>query len=181
MHFSYIEIFIGISCFLTLILFPLLPPRMFKGLQAPNVSIYIDDARSHLLASEKKYDLIISEPSNPWISGIGNLFAKEFYEASSAKLNPGGTSCQWEQLYRMRAEEVKMIFKTFCSVFPEVTVWHVNPADILLIGSSKGLEVLSYDAVLKKMTGSMSNDLKAYLSIFDPLDFFPATSPVRRD
>ncbi len=141
------------------------------ALRDPKVKLYVDDARSHIVASKRRYDLIISEPSNPWISGIGNLFSREFYEASRARLNKGGLYCQWVQLYGLDPEVLKMIIRTFSSVFPETTIWQSNPADILLIGSSEMPIELDYLEMSKRLSQTNISDMRAYLHIFDPLDF----------
>lgn len=142
------------------------------ALRDPKVKLYVDDARSHIVASKRRYDLIISEPSNPWISGIGNLFSREFYEASRSRLNKGGLYCQWVQLYGLDPEVLKMIIRTFSSVFPETTIWQSNPADILLIGSSEMPIELDYPQISKRLSQTNISDMRAYLHIFDPLDFF---------
>lgn len=140
-------------------------------LRDPRVKLYVDDARSHIMASERNYDLIISEPSNPWISGIGNLFSREFYEASRSRLNKGGLYCQWVQLYGLDPDVLRMIIRTFSSVFPETTIWQSNPADILLIGSSEIPIEFDYLQIAKRLSKTNSSDIRAYLHIFDPLDF----------
>ncbi|HYQ47752.1 MAG TPA: fused MFS/spermidine synthase, partial [Thermodesulfovibrionales bacterium] len=88
------------------------------ALHDPKLKLHIDDARSYIVASQKRYDVIISEPSNPWISGIGNLFSREFFEMSRARLKQGGLFCQWVQLYGLNPDVLKMIIRTFSAVFP---------------------------------------------------------------
>ncbi|MBI4823398.1 MAG: fused MFS/spermidine synthase [Nitrospirae bacterium] len=142
-----------------------------KALHDPRLSLFIEDARSYIVSSKKKYDIIISEPSNPWISGIGNLFSKEFYETASRLLDEEGIFCQWVQLYSLRQEDLKMILRTFSSVFPECSIWNSKTGDILVIGSKKPLR-LDYRAVSDKLRGKMAWKLKAYFNISEPLDFF---------
>jgi predicted membrane-bound spermidine synthase/tetratricopeptide (TPR) repeat protein len=138
----------------------------------PKVKYFIDDARSHIIASKKKYDVIISEPSNPWISGIGNLFSREFYEISLSRLNEDGIFAQWVQLYSMDTNHLKMILKTFSSVFPESSVWQASKYDIIIIGRKGPFHGLDYSALSKKLKGIATWDLKAYLNISDPMDLF---------
>lgn len=111
-------------------------------------TLKIDDGRNALLASSKQYDIIISEPSNPWIAGIGNLFTKEFYKTSKAKLKKGGIFCQWFQLYDIDPVDVKMVLKTFFSVFPDGIVWRGCDADLILLGS-QGALTLDYQTYLR--------------------------------
>jgi spermidine synthase len=138
----------------------------------PRAQYFVDDARSHIIASEKKYDVIISEPSNPWISGIGNLFSKEFYEISLSRLKDDGIFAQWVQLYSMDTNSLKMILKTFSSVFPESSVWQASKYDIIIIGHKGPFHGLDYSKLSKKLKGTATWDLKAYLNISDPMDLF---------
>lgn len=105
----------------------------------PKFKIRIDDGRNALLASREKYDLILSEPSNPWIAGVSNLFTDEFYRISKNRLKPGGIFCQWFHLYGMHPASVKMVLRTFFSVFPFGAVWQADGVDLMLLGSNKEL------------------------------------------
>jgi spermidine synthase len=138
----------------------------------PRAIYFVDDARSHIIASKKKYDVIISEPSNPWISGIGNLFSKEFYEISLSRLKEDGIFAQWVQLYSMDMNSLKTILKTFSSIFPESSVWQASKYDIMLIGHKGPFQGLDYSKLSKKLIGTATWDLKAYLNISDPMDLF---------
>lgn len=139
----------------------------------PKVRIILDDARNHIGASKDDYDIIISEPSNPWISGVGNLFSEDFYRLARSRMKEGGIFVQWVQLYGLRSEDLMMVLKTFSSVFPDSTVWMAG-GDILIIGTSGEFTFLNYQSVAEKMkmTGDGAWNLKAYLNISDPLDFF---------
>jgi spermidine synthase len=137
----------------------------------PDFKIVLEDARNYIIASKKHYDVIISEPSNPWISGIGNLFSREFYQASKEKLRGSGIFCQWVQLYGLRQEDLLMILKTFISVFPNTTVWQSGASDILLIGSMEKIEMYDYKSIDGRIPSRAKWDLAAYLNIRDPLDF----------
>ncbi|MEX1274495.1 MAG: fused MFS/spermidine synthase [Bacteroidota bacterium] len=106
-----------------------------KPLQDPRVRIVIDDALSFLNLTLGRYDVIVSEPSNPWIAGIGNLYTLEFLRECRNRLRPGGLMVQWVQLYETNDEIFKMIARTFQSVFPNVSVWQSLVGDVLLVGS----------------------------------------------
>lgn len=101
----------------------------------PRFRVRIDDGRNALLASKEKYDVIVSEPSNPWIAGVANLYTSEFYRIGKDRLREGGIFCQWFHLYSMNPADVKMVLKTFFSVFPRGTVWTTSFADLILLGS----------------------------------------------
>ncbi len=101
------------------------------------VNLILDDARSMLRTSDRRYDVIISEPSNPWMAGIANLFSKDYYELSRRRLRPGGIFGQWLQLYRIDSEAVAMILRTMLASFPEVEVWHTDAHNLILLGSEQ--------------------------------------------
>lgn len=108
-------------------------------LKNSRVRLTIADGRNFLLASEARYDVVISEPSNPWLRGIGNLFSLEFYELVAQRLAPKGIVCQWIHGYGLFPEDLQMVVKTFRSVFPHTTVWNTIPGDYILIGSAEPL------------------------------------------
>ena len=88
------------------------------------------------MAHPAKFDAIISEPSNPWMSGIANLFTQEHFLLLKDRLLAGGVVSQSVlQLYSMRPEDFRMVVRTFHSVFPEAHIFQTSPGDILLLGS----------------------------------------------
>lgn len=103
-------------------------------LSDPRVRLIFDDARNFLLTSPDKYDLIISEPSNPWISGIATLFTDEFYAAVRQRLAQGGIFVQWVQAYALAPDDLRMIVATLVPHFPDVTLWRAAAPDLLLLG-----------------------------------------------
>jgi spermidine synthase len=109
-----------------------------NALQQPAVRLIVGDGRSHLLLTPQRYDVIVSEPSNPWMAGVAALFTREFFEAARARLKPDGVLCQWAHTYDISAPDLKSIVATFRSVFPEGTMWLVGEGDLLLIGAAGG-------------------------------------------
>jgi spermidine synthase len=107
-------------------------------LARPGVRLIVGDGRSHLLLTPQRYDVIISEPSNPWMAGVAALFTREFFEAARARLNPDGLLCQWAHTYDISAADLRSIVRTFSSVFPQGTMWLVGGGDLLLIGVKDG-------------------------------------------
>jgi spermidine synthase len=105
-----------------------------NALEDPRVNVIIADARNYLFTSPKKYDVIVSVPSNPWVSGEGTLFTREFYKIVGRHLNEGGIFAQWAGLNEYDMDGVKTFVRTFSSAFPYTTVW-LNGADIMLLGS----------------------------------------------
>src|SRR5678809_860725 len=92
-------------------------------LDNPKVHVYLDDARHFLATMPTSYDLIISEPSNLFVSGMVNLYTTEFYGLVRRCLNPGGFFVQWVHYYRAKPEDIKGELGTLRSSFPQVTYW----------------------------------------------------------
>ncbi len=146
----------------------------------PRFRISFGDGRNHLLRARESWDVIVSEPSNPWISGVSNLFTREFYEVVESRLAPGGIFGQWFHYYNLEAFDVRVEMKTFFTVFPHASLWLVPPlraedgtkslgADMLLVGS---IEPHGLDwARLVEMLGEtpVGEDLRATRVLDDPL------------
>ena len=103
----------------------------------PKVRLIFNDAREVLLTTAGRYDLIACEPSNPYRSGIANLFTREFYLAGRDRLNDGGMFVQWVQAYEIDQRTMRTVFATFKSVFPHVEVWQTKLGDLVLLGSER--------------------------------------------
>jgi spermidine synthase len=106
-------------------------------LRDPRVRIYLDDGRNFLLTSREQYDLIISEPSNPWIAGVATLFTDEFYGEVRARLKPGGILVQWVQGYAIFPADVRMVLATLVPHFPRVSLWRGEEQDLLLVAQTE--------------------------------------------
>ena len=110
------------------------------ALDDPRTRLIVGDGRSHLLLSKKQYDVIISEPSNPWIAGVASLFTREFFSAARDRLAPGGIICQWAHTYNISDRDLRSIVATFMSVFPNGTAWMIGEDDILLVAAAAPLD-----------------------------------------
>jgi len=111
-------------------------------LEEPNVKVILTDGRHHLLHTKRRYDVITSEPSNPWMAGISNLFTREFYEICAGKLKPDGIICQFIHGYNLTADDFKMVMATFSSVFPHKQLWSsAFGIDYLMIGSRSEIRI----------------------------------------
>ncbi len=100
-------------------------------LHNPKVHVIYNDAREVLLSGRRTYDLIASEPSNPYRAGIANLFTREFYEAAAGRLNRGGLFIQWLQAYETDQTTVFTVLATLRSVFKHVEIWQSKHDDML--------------------------------------------------
>jgi spermidine synthase len=119
----------------------------------PRVKIVAGDGRHILAAAAEPYDIIISEPSNPWIAGVANLFTREFYTAARDHLAPRGVIVQWVQGYQIFPRELRMIVRTFQSVFPNATVWRGSKSDFLLVATREPIE-LDLPAIARRIAES---------------------------
>ncbi len=106
-------------------------------LENSKVKVSIGDAREYLLTTREHYDLIFSEPSNPYRAGISSLFTQEFYGAVRSRLAPGGIFIQWLQAYEVNSQTVRTIYATLASVFPSVETYSTKKDDLLLVASEQ--------------------------------------------
>ncbi len=108
------------------------------ALNNPKVNVIIGDARELLLTTKRTYDIIVSQPSNPYRAGISSLFSKEFYEAVIGKLKPNGLFAQWLQMYEASPKVLGSVSKTLQSVFPATELWESEQrADLLMVSGRK--------------------------------------------
>ncbi|HYV45801.1 MAG TPA: fused MFS/spermidine synthase, partial [Myxococcaceae bacterium] len=108
-----------------------------RVLENPKVHVVYEDAREVLLTSRAKYDIIFSEPSNPYRAGIASLFTREFYEAVKERLSSRGMLVQWIQAYEVDPRTVQTLMATLVAVFPQVELWHTNGADMLVVARAE--------------------------------------------
>jgi spermidine synthase len=107
-----------------------------RPLDDPRTTLRVDDARALLQHGETLYDVIISEPSNPWITGTSSLFTLEYWQAARNRLAQGGVMCQWVQLYGLGTEEFRAVVRTFLEVFPNTWLFvTIEGSDVLLIAT----------------------------------------------
>jgi spermidine synthase len=114
-----------------------------QPLKDPRVRLIIDDARTYLRVNPTRYDMIVSEPSHPWVPGVANLFTQEFFELGRRRLKDDGVFVQWLQTYQLSTESLRTVLATYQSVFPHVLVFRVAGAakgkDLILVGSRQPL------------------------------------------
>ena len=115
------------------------------------VNLIVADARNFLLAETQTYSVITSEPSNPWISGVSNLFTRDFFKLARSRLAPKGIMAQWLQTYSMSVEDVKTVLHTFQTIFPHVSVWVPMRGDLILIGTNEP-QALDYARLEEALT-----------------------------
>jgi spermidine synthase len=118
-----------------------------RPLDDPRAQLVIDDARTYLRVTPARYDVIVSEPSHPWVPGVANLFTQEFFELGRARLNEQGIFAQWVQIYQLSTESLRSVLATYHKVFPHVLVFRVGGSsrgkDLILIGSNQKVSLAS--------------------------------------
>jgi spermidine synthase len=151
------------------------------SLKAEEVNMIEDDGRTYLSLTNKNYDLIVSEPSNPWISGMTNLFTREYFDLCNAKLEKNGLMCQWVQGYNMSHLDFASILKSFQTVFPETTIWKTDDSyDYILLGhkSSQSMDIAEVSRRLQNYEIAKSLETANIKSAGDLLEHYiggPAT------
>lgn len=105
----------------------------------PNATVFIEDARTVLRFSPTTYDVIISEPTNPWQAGIAGLFTVEFFDQVRARLTPGGLFVQWMHSYEIDDASMRMVVATLLARFRHVNVFEMGRNDYMFIAGDAPL------------------------------------------
>ena len=150
---------------------PLLTELNRNVLHDPRVHVTLDDARNFLFTTHERYDLIVSEPSNPWIAGVATLFTREFYRAAQARLVPGGALVQWLQAYSLYPDDLRMVLATFLSEFHGATLWHGDAPDLILMAPSTSPEEILKRTHALYSNPSLNDEFKQ-LGMDDPAGLF---------
>ena len=139
-------------------------PWNSRGYDDPRIHIYIDDAQTFFLTNRRKYDLMISVPSNPWVSGVASLFSHEFYTKMRRYIKPGGLWVQWIQTYEFNDQLFLNILKALDVAFPYVSLYKApEEPDIIIIASDepvyqKAISRFSTDSTLVKEFNRIHRD-----------------------
>lgn len=141
-------------------------------LEDPRVSLEINDARNTLLLSKQKYDVIVAQPSHPWLARASNVFTQDFFQIVHSRLNDNGIYGQWVNLFNMDATTLKSIMRAFYNVFPEgVSFANLETGDLLLFGSDKALKV-DYEKVNQRIKEDKLKKALAFHGIKHAEDLF---------
>lgn len=134
-----------------------------RALEDPRVEVVTNDGRNYIESTDRKWDVIISEPPNIWVSGVSGLFTTEFYRAVHGRLAPGGILCQWFPLHEMERDDFRLALATLTAVFPQAAVW-TNGVDAVVVAAE----------VLPKPD-------PARISAISAINAAPATAGIARD
>lgn len=115
----------------------------FPYVEMDRLNVINDDGRNYLTVTDRTFDVIVSEPSNPWITGVSDLFTTDHFRITKQRLREGGIYCQWVQLYELSPENIKTIYRTFAEAFEYVLVFSAEDlsSDTVLIGSDSPLSL----------------------------------------
>lgn len=117
--------------------------------------LIIDDARNWLLRNDEKFDIIVTEPSDPYHNN-GMLFTKEFFSLLNSRLTENGLVSQWVPAWELPDKNFMIFYNTFHSVFPYVYVYHMEPGEfgqLIFIGSQKPIEIRDNELYLFNQKG----------------------------
>lgn len=106
-----------------------------RPLEDPRLRMISNDGRNFIYTTDEKFDVIVSEPSNPWVTGVANLFTLEYFKRGAERLKDDGLFSQWLQIYEMAPEDVRTLIATFRAAFPIVYVFRGAEGDLMLLGS----------------------------------------------
>lgn len=128
--------------------------------QDPRFHLILDDARNYLALTDEKYDVIVTESTNPWISGISTLFTREFFTLLRSHLSPGGLALAFLPLYDMDVNTAQMVLRSFSAAFPYCALWESIPgADYFVVGSDRPFQVNLEEVLTKTRDPAIAADL----------------------
>jgi spermidine synthase len=115
-------------------------PKSEKAYTDPRSFIHIDDAKTFFTAQGDSYDIIVSEPPNPWVSGVSSLFTREFYHRIKNHMKHDAIFVQWLQLYEIDINLVATVFNALGREFSDYWVYASNNGgDMIIIAKKEGL------------------------------------------
>jgi spermidine synthase len=121
------------------------------ALQDARLTLHVADGRNHLLLADRTYDVIISEPSNPWMAGVSQLFSRDFFQLARTRLATNGLFCQWAHMYNMAKQDLETIVASFTDAFPEAVLFLINEGDVLLVGAAGELPTIEQEALTTRL------------------------------
>ena len=131
-----------------------------NALDDPRLGVVFEDGRNHVLMNGNRYDVIISEPSNPWMPGAARLFTREAFQAADRALKEDGLMCMWVQAYSIQPEIMRSIVRSFSEVFPYVTMFRMGDVDYCLLGTHYPLRLNETELAERFAIASVRDDLE---------------------
>jgi spermidine synthase len=112
-------------------------PANRRTFEDPRSEIVIDDAKSYFASAQRRFDVIMSEPSNPWVSGVSGLFTTEFYGRVKQYLTDDGVFGQWLHVYELDDALVLSVLAAIHQNFRSYEVYLVPSGDLLVVASNR--------------------------------------------
>jgi spermidine synthase len=125
-------------------------PANHDALKNPKVHLTIGDGRESLVTTREKFDVIASEPSNPFRAGIASFFSVDFYRQTSERLAPNGFFLQWVQGYEIDASTMMIAISSLHAVYRHVSIWRLSPGDFLMFATQEP-QVIDVDLVRARL------------------------------
>jgi predicted membrane-bound spermidine synthase len=142
--------------------------RVGRAFSDPRSRIHLEDAKTFFSLHNRKYDVIVAEPSNPWVSGVASLFSEEFYRTVPNYLNEDGVLVQWLQLYEFDNGLVASVTKALAEHFRDYAIYHTDDTNILIVAKPHGM--LPEPDFAKILDGPLGAEA-AEVGLRNPADF----------
>jgi predicted membrane-bound spermidine synthase len=136
----------------------------------PRSNIVFEDAKTYFSTRGERYDIIVSEPSNPWVSGVSSLFTDEFYRHVRRYLKPGGVLVQWFQVYEIDVTLVASVMRALAQNFPDYTVYAATDSDILIVAGDTETLARPLADVFKALPGVAAELRKVHVQTVGDLE-----------
>ena len=133
-------------------------PHNRDALADPRLHLVLGDGRHHLRIAGRRYDVISSEPSNPWMPGASALFTREAFAAARGRLAPGGVFAQWVQLYGLDPADLRRVVAGFTDVFPRAALFLLSEGDAVLVGHDEAWAVPSPEELRGRLRAAAVRD-----------------------
>ena len=137
----------------------------WHALENPKVNTHVIDAFKFYIKNDKKYDIIVSEPTNPWVVGVENLYTQYYYELLEQSLVDDGVVAQWMQSYAINKKIMATVMKNMGEFFPFVKAYRTSGGDILLLGFKEERGSIKGDGILSSPDGPFIRELLERMSI----------------
>jgi predicted membrane-bound spermidine synthase len=131
--------------------------RVGRAFADPRSRIHLEDAKTFFSLEQRKYDVIVAEPSNPWVSGVASLFSQEFYRTVPNYLKPDGVFVQWLQLYEFNDQLAQSVLRALSQTFDDVVVYNTDNLNVLIVAKASG--ALKRPDFARVLEGALGADL----------------------
>ena len=132
--------------------------------------ININDGRNYMMATNETFDVIISEPSNPWQAGVCNLYTQEYFRVCHDRLKPGGIFTMWWQYNEVSSDNLSRVFSSLKKVYKHVVVFQIDIGDVAAFASDEPIRINLKDVAKALSEPKLNSTLALYTGIRTPED-----------